>query len=476
MRHRLIILAATCVLSIHCGCITGSNVDLRNAQGSGVEILEDFDEDADRHGVMAMFTLALPEFDKAVYYSGGWWPAGGNRVYPTVCRDFTEVPEGGLFSLIKLRDGDYLAILPLAGRQAYAWFQGGEAQPRLKLGTHGQDAIAGDIPLLAWARAAGPYQACNAAWKAALEHEAIRGSALMREEKSYPEVFRYLGWCSWEQYKNKINEENMVRAVKDIERSGIPIRYFLMDDGHFDRQSLEPDAGKFPNGYKPLTSLRKEDKIKWFGLWWAFLGQNHGIKAPGALGPLSESMMTSASGVLLPKPNRQDATAFYEHIIRLSTAGGFDFLKVDFMVDALPLYSGLMTKNPTLGGLPPDNSNAIGNPYEAAAGLMQAFQTIAGERMDGLINCNWHSAVCLFNSRASVVGRCSEDYKVGDLEKARGQIYHSYSSTPWLGQIGWGDHDMFHSSDKFAGRLMAVSKAMSGAPVYLVRRARGFRG
>ena len=126
MRHRLIILAATCVLSILCGCIAGSNIDLRNAQGSGVEVLEDFDEDADRHGVMAMLTLALPEFDKAVYYSGGWWPAGGNRVYPTVCRDFSEVPEGGVFSLIKLRDGDYLAILPLAGKQAYAWFQGGD--------------------------------------------------------------------------------------------------------------------------------------------------------------------------------------------------------------------------------------------------------------------------------------------------------------------------------------------------------------
>jgi hypothetical protein len=36
-----------------------------------------------------------------------------------------------------------------------------------------------------------------------------------------------------------------------------------------------------------------------------------------------------------------------------------------------------------------------------------------------------------------------------------------------LGQIDWGDHDMFHSNDKFAGRMMAVSKALSGGPVYL---------
>jgi hypothetical protein len=41
---------------------------------------------------------------------------------------------------------------------------------------------------------------------------------------------------------------------------------------------------------------------------------------------------------------------------------------------------------------------------------------------------------------------------------------------PWLGQIAWGDHDMFHSSDKAAGRMMAVSKAISGGPVYLSDR------
>ncbi|MFP4027964.1 MAG: Sip1-related alpha-galactosidase [Candidatus Brocadiia bacterium] len=37
----------------------------------------------------------------------------------------------------------------------------------------------------------------------------------------------------------------------------------------------------------------------------------------------------------------------------------------------------------------------------------------------------------------------------------------------WLGPTVWGDHDMFHSSDTFAGRMMAVSKAVSGGPIYL---------
>jgi hypothetical protein len=87
--------------------------------------------------------------------------------------------------------------------------------------------------------------------------------------------------------------------------------------------------------------------------------------------------------------------------------------------------------------------------------------------MEGLINCNYMITSNLFNMDKSVVGRCSEDYKVGNLSRAKGHTYHSYAAMPWLGQLAFGDHDMFHSNDKFAGRLMAVSKAMSAAPVYL---------
>lgn len=87
--------------------------------------------------------------------------------------------------------------------------------------------------------------------------------------------------------------------------------------------------------------------------------------------------------------------------------------------------------------------------------------------MNGLINCMAHNAVCVFNTLYSVVTRCSEDYKTGDVKRARRHLHNSYANMPWLGQTAWGDHDMFHSSDAVCGRIMAVSKAMSGGPVYL---------
>jgi hypothetical protein len=460
-----IFLSIALVLSLGCTYAAQSVIDLRAGQGSGVEVLENYSGKPDRHGTFESYLLELPGFERAVYYRSGWWPAGGNRVFPEVHTDFNELEEGGIFILLKLKGGEYLALLPISGPIAYSWLGAHKGKLQLKMGTHGNEPIEGTIPLCSWATSANPYQACNTAWKQALNCRQIKGAALMREQKIYPEAFKYLGWCSWEHYKGRINEQNMVRAMSDIENSGIPVRFFLVDDGHFDRKSLVPNE-KFPNGYKPLTDMRKADKITWVGIWYAFLGNNHGVTAPGNLGHVTKFMYECKAKKLLPVRNEKGAREFYEYVLGFAKEDDVDFLKVDFQTDALPFYAGVADANP-LKGLPPDNSNATGNPVAAATNLAKVFQSVVEEQMNGLINCNWHNAVSLFNSKRSVVGRCSEDYKVGNLTKAKGHLHHSYAATPWLGQIAWGDHDMFHSNDPFAGRMMAVSKAMSGGPVYL---------
>jgi len=440
-------------------------INLRTAPPNGVKVLSDYAGNPDNHGVFETYPIELPAFERAVYYRSGWWPAGGNRVYPKVIADFSDVEEGGIFILLELRAGDYLAILPIAGPAAYSWLDAQNGNLLLKMGTHGKSPIEASIPLYSWAKSADPYEACNTAWKAALNCRQLKPAALMREKKDYPEPFEYLGWCSWEHFHGHITEQNMVKAMKDIENSAIPIRFFLVDNGHFDKRSLAPNE-KFPNGYKPLTDLRKPDKIKWVGIWYAFLGANHGIEAPGNLGQIGKYMYECNAGKLLPLPDEKSAKAFYDYMLDFAKKDDVDFLKVDFQTDALPFYAGVSESNP-LKGLPADNANAIGNPLAAATNLALAFQSVVEDRMNGLINCNWHNAVSIFNSKNSIAGRCSGDYKVGDLNRARGHLRDSYAATPWIGQIAWGDHDMFHSNDKFAGRMMAVSKAMSGGPVYL---------
>lgn len=416
------------------------------------------------HGVHLERSLSVREVEFAVAYAGQWWPAGGNRVYPHVSKGAIDAPEGTLFLLIKKKQGRYLALLPMGDDNAYAWLGGGR-KLSIKLGTHGRSALDGERALFAWSRGDTAYGTIASAWKMGIGFMANK-TASLREQKLYPEVFTYLGWCSWEAYGVHIDEEKMLRAVHLIETSGVPIRYFLMDEGHADSHTLRADSTKFPRGYRALTAKKDPNKIRWFGLWWAFLGAAHGVNQPEQLGPLRSAMMQTAEGVLVPKPDEVSAKQFYDHLMHETREGGFDFVKVDFMVDALPLYAGLRGDTPTLGGLPPDNSNAIRNPYAGAATLMRVCEQSAG-MLHGMINCNWHNTACLVHSGASAVGRCSEDYQSNQLDRAKAHIYHAFSAIPWLGQLAWGDHDMFHSTDRVAALPMAISKALSGGPVYL---------
>lgn len=441
------------------------SIDFKTHENSGVKVLKGYSGNPDSLGVFEKYDLQLPDFDKGVYYNAGWWPTGSNRVYGTIVDELAidSVNQGGMFLLLRLAEDNYLAILPMASELAYSWFDSEKDGLVMKMGTHGKGNLSGNIPLYSWSFADNPYQAAQQAWKTALD--LLPETTKMREKKDYPELFEYLGWCSWEHYKTKIDEANMIGAIEDIENSDLPIRYFLMDDGHFDRQSIQP-GNNFPNGYKPLTDLRTEDKIKWMGIWYAYLGDNHGVKIPGNLGQLNEKMMKANSSILLPGDEGQLGKEFYDYFLDIAVDDQMDFVKVDFQTDPLVFYAGL-EKSRATAGLPANNSNSVDNPVKATVQLSKVFQQTITDKSLPLINCNWHHTIPLFYSGESSVGRCSEDYKVGNKQKAKAHLYHSYAAMPWLGQIAWGDHDMFHSNDNFAGRMMAVSKAMSGGPVYL---------
>lgn len=440
-------------------------IDFANHEPSGIKVLEHFSGKPDSVGVFKQYKLKLPAFEKGVYYSAKWWPTSSNRVYGKIINQTTlgEVQQGGMFMLLQLSADKYLALLPMVSETAYSWLDAGSNGLVLKMGTHGKGNLKGDIPLYSWAYASNPYQACNIAWEKAMVFNSA--TTTIRDKKSYPEAFEYLGWCSWEHFKENISEDNMIRTIKEIEHSGVPVRSFLMDDGHFDRQSIQPGEN-FPNGYKTLTDLKKEDKIKWMGIWYAFLGDNHGIKLPGNLEEINKRMTQAKAGVLLPGDEGELATEFYDCFLDIADHSNMDFVKVDFQTDALIYYTGLEGQN-LLGGLPANTKNAVDNPVKASVQLSKVFQQRVTNKSLSLTNCNWHHSISLFYSGESTVGRCSEDYIVGSKSKAKAHLYHSYAAIPWLGQIAWGDHDMFHSNDEIAGRMMAVSKAISGGPVFL---------
>ncbi len=442
---------------------------------AGVKVLEAFSGKPRGEGVLASFDLVLPPFRRAVFFSGDGrrWPADSNRVLPWIsgpdlgalfAKGYVQNPtvkkpeRRGLFLLLRLETGETLALLPLAGPETMSWLQvEKDGKLRLLLGTLGEAPVSCDAPLLAWGRDRSPYRACRLAWKRALEAPPIRGRVRPRWAKTFPEPFRYLGWCSWEQYKKRIDEKVLLSAARGIERSGIPVRWILVDDGHETRKkrmlvSFEPDRKKFPRGWAPLLAMRKPGKIRWMGLWHAFQGYWGNLAPENRFGPLNRFLAPIARGKrtsLLPKDDPAAARAFYGALVGSAADYGFDFLKVDVQSWNLREYMG--------------TANAV----RAASQNAQALEEAVHARMKGMINCMAHNTVCLFNTKYSAVTRCSIDYKLGAVKRGKSHLMQSFHDTLWLGWTAWPDHDMFHSSDPACGRMMAVSKALSGGPVYL---------
>jgi hypothetical protein len=287
----------------------------------------------------------------------------------------------------------------------------------------------------------------------------------MRHEKKYPEMFTYLGWCSWEQYRRKISSDLLVNDMKKIEKCSLPIRWVLVDDGHQHQTGSGMSDSRllsfgtlpetFPNGFKDIMA-QKSDKIKWTGVWHAMNGQWQGLnpdhqirELDGHLVKIVRKLKGEPMELFMPKGDSISSWLFYKGLIGSTKEHGFDFVKIDNQSRQMAFYKGM--------------DNAVKTVAQHAQSLERAAHQLSG----GLINCFCVDLVSLMNTKYSAISRVSVDYLLNNENKAKSHLYQSYQNTLWMGQAVWPDHDMFHSSDKFAGRMMAVSKAMSGAPIYL---------
>ncbi len=471
-------------------------IDLRAAVGTGVRVLEGYSGRPDECGVLESCQVRLPDYDQGVYYHSPWWPAGGNRgrAFPFGKLSDLRQPgaefgpkqgvlrpaEGGFFLILRLTDGTFLAVLPLGGRTVYSWFDLDSAGAKLLLNTgHWGTAPLEreDVPLCAWARGRTPYEAAHGAWKAAAECTQLAGSFRLREAKAYPEPFEYLGWCSWEFYRHSperadygsLSAKSVVAIIRDYVKLGKPVRWMLVDNGHFNGGTdFSPKSKHWPQGYKPLADARTEDGVRWVGIWYGFMGGGkHPYKGISSLPETVQAHMLTAGGAGLPRPTPDSCRAFYDHLYSFAKRDGLDFVKIDFSTRPICHYAGRKEVGIFRGRIERESADVVANPYRAHVEMFRALEASSDSLFNGIMHCNWHSAPNLFNLKHGVVGRSSEDYKPGNEKRGRSHQFHSFAAMPWLGQVAWGDQDMFHSSDPKYGRLMAASKAVSGGPIYV---------
>ncbi|MDX9881188.1 MAG: Sip1-related alpha-galactosidase [Prolixibacteraceae bacterium] len=466
-------------------------IDLANGNEGHIVVLSA----PDAKGETSSREIILPEFTQYCHVAADSnmfrWIGASNRMFPWVGKtDMTSifVPKNpippripmpnkrALLMLFKLADGKFMTIMPLSGTASVSWLEiRDDGKLIVDYGTLGTEPVPDgtEVPLLAWAISNNIYESVAEVWKELASSKLYKDKLSLRSQKEYPEPMNYLGWCTWEQYHKNINEKIILDAIENIENSEIPVRWLLIDDGHQTLKdgrmfSLEPDKNKFPNGWDPIITGKKEDKIKWMGIWHTLLMHWNNISPDHEMTDLAPYLMPQPIKkqqdpkdnqylddteinveALIPKDNADDSEQFYKHFMKDVKAQGFDFLKTDNVSRSTIEYYG--TSNP-----------ARAHTYNVLS--LEKACNIYGL---GLMNCSAQNTIDLLNATHSATMRTSPDYQKNNLSTSKSQILQSVFNTLWLGQTLWPDHDMFHSSDSQVGETMAITKAMSGGPIYL---------
>ena len=388
----------------------------------------------------------LPEKITAFYMFNPWWTR------PAFCKDLSGIPERTQIALFKMKDR-CVCLLPMVGDSYKAVMTAGSADEIVFEMTAGIGGIRRiSEPLFIMSEGQTSYEAVHKIFAYLKLHTGLR----LREERTVPEVFRYLGWCSWDAFYTEVSDEKIRQKAQEMTERNVPVRWFLIDDGWFGAREkmladLRPDHEKFPEGFKRMTDeIRANSSIKWFGVWHALGGYWDGI-APGSPAEQQEQkdLYQNRAGSIVPDPGK--GAGFYKDWHKLLRSEGIDFVKVDGQ-SAVPFY------------------------YQNGFPLAKAAREIAFSLESGacimngaMINCMGMGMETVLSRPASAVSRNSDDFLPAKEESfAEHLIQNAYNSV-YHNEIYCCDWDMFWTNHKHAGKH-SLLRAISGGPVYVSDR------
>ncbi|MDI4648210.1 Sip1-related alpha-galactosidase [Cohnella hashimotonis] len=390
---------------------------------------------------------AVPGRWMAVYQHKDWWTR------PAFGADWRDIPMRTQSLLCG--DGErYLQVLPVSGGAIRADVSGCEAGIVVRLTPGGAGMTRLDT--LAFVMGAGedPYALIER--HAAVAAESLGRTGLLRSNKTYPPMLDRLGWCSWDAFYHKVNEEGLLQKAEELQRLGVPAGWFMIDDGWSDVRDgklarFEADREKFPGGLgHTIGQLKKRFDIRHVGVWHTIAGYWGGIDLQSEEARIyGRSLRTNGRGQLLPSPEPGEAFGFWHGWHDWLSRQGVDFVKVDSQSAVSNFWAG---------------THAVGEAVSASHASLEA--SVALHFDAALINCMGMAAESVWHRPKSAVSRSSDDFVPQDLrgfaEHALQNAYNSY----WHGAFYWGDWDMFWTRHQDA-RAGALLRAISGGPVYV---------
>ncbi len=402
----------------------------------------------------------------ALKRSGEYW------CRPDFLKKVGDVPDETQILLIKHTDNKYTVILPVVSEFYRCVLKGDEDTNTLyaRLFTQCDDIFECRTLAFMYAETNEPFSATKELFKLAIKELDI--PIKLCEERNYPDMLEYLGWCSWDAMQIRVNEEGLIQKCKEFKENNIPVRWAIIDDmwadipkfltgtySNFDEMirlmhssrlaSFEAAPERFPKGLKHTIDQMKK-YISWVGMWYPITGYWAGFLPDTKIAEeLGEHLGISDSGILISKPEYEHFKAYFDYLNGFLKKCGADFVKVDNQSGARRHYNGMYPI-----------SKVAENMHFA---LEEATEKYFSNR---LINCMGCSSENVWKRPSSPISRCSGDFMPENAEWFTKHILQCSFMSFMQGHLIWCDWDMWWTDDGQAAKN-SLLRAISGGPVYV---------
>lgn len=390
---------------------------------------------------------------------------------PSFGTKLSEIPDNTQGLIVKKNDETFIAVLPVVSDKYKCVLKGNEKN-LLEAKLFSWYESLNDCKCLAFTFAYGdnPYDLLNECAK--LGSKLLGNRCKLRNERKYPEIFEYLGWCSWDAFEIRVSEDNIVKKCEEFKRKQIPVRWAIIDDMwaevrdfwgakystrremfdlmHSSRlYSFKADSKRFPNGLKSTIDKVNDYGIK-VGMWHPTTGYWKGIDKKGDIYKENKDLLLQVDDeTLIPSYEESKAYEFYNRFHDYLKSSGAEFVKIDNQSMTRRFYK----KYAPVG--------------EVARQFHDAMEKSVAEHFGGrMINCMGMANEDMWNRTDSPVSRCSDDFQPEDRPWFTKHILQCTYNSLIQGQFYYCDYDMWWTDDGQAIKN-SVLRAVSGGPVYV---------
>ena len=389
---------------------------------------------------------------------------------PAFGEKYADIPDETQGLIYETKKGAYGVILPVVSEKYKCVLCGGENVVCAKMYSWYDKLY--NIEGLAFVYSEGnnPFELLEKCAHTA--SKILNNGVRTRTERKYPDIFEYLGWCSWDAFGIRVTEKNILDKCSEFQQKNIPIKWMILDDmwGYVkdfhgreyttpeEKKHLmfssklysnEADPVRFPQGLKSVVNKIKEFGMK-VGIWFPTTGYWRGIDPEGELfKDVKEYLLQADNGMYVPDYKQGNAYMYYDHFNSFFRKCGADFVKIDNQSMTRRFYKG---------------KDAIG---KVASQFHNAMEASVGQNFAGtMINCMGMASEDMWNRSISPISRCSDDFLPENKAWFTKHIMQCSYNCLIQGQFYYCDWDMWWTDDA-QGIKNSILRAISGGPIYV---------